>query len=258
MHVTLHVSVWVEMHPQQPMLQLALGHAPRERVSWNDDCCLDSGDHRMSRSTWACELKLTWICETTVAPSVTLHVSVWVEIGANAGTHQIRPSHAPRERVSWNWLSAMTLGTFRTSHAPRERVSWNHKFLAAITEWIASRSTWACELKYTKTLYFSSDFPVTLHVSVWVEIQKNTRHIRKEMSRSTWACELKLSGHTARLLTFRHAPRERVSWNADCERIRCWVKVTLHVSVWVEIFTAKVVNTRQNSHAPRERVSWNY
>ena len=55
---------------------------------------------------------------------------------------------------------------------------------------------------------------VTLHVSVWVEIQLS----------------VKMSGAVER-----HAPRERVSWNANSLPKLLAVIVTLHVSVWVEI-----------------------
>ena len=41
----------------------------------------------------------------------------------------------------------------------------------------------------------------------------------------------------------RHAPRERVSWNQLIQLQKHKGNVTLHVSVWVEIFTPKVVNT---------------
>ena len=34
-------------------------------------------------------------------------------------------------------------------------------------------------------------------------------------------------------------------------------KVTLHVSVWVEIYAIGKINLYQRGHAPRERVSWN-
>ena len=55
---------------------------------------------------------------------------------------------------------------------------------------------------------------VTLHVSVWVEIERTIYKIHGEA---------------------RHAPRERVSWN--CRFSMHWIllPVTLHVSVWVEI-----------------------
>ena len=100
---------------------------------------------------------------------------------------------------------------------------------------------------------------VTLHVSVWVEIQIAGVVIVIEFrSRSTWACELKFEIYTWLLWFQCHAPRERVSWNfqypcltsctsghAPRERVSwnllppccpCVAKVTLHVSVWVEIF----------------------
>ena len=75
-----------------------------------------------------------------------------------------------------------------------------------------------------------------------------------------------------------HAPRERVSWNiVDGCRVTT-EDVTLHVSVWVEIFNASSTTIEGVSrstwacelkcvyndlglsslcHAPRERVSWN-
>ena len=55
-----------------------------------------------------------------------------------------------------------------------------------------------------------------------------------------------------------HAPRERVSWNKEPEKPDCYPKgVTLHVSVWVEIFIDFYSNFFALRHAPRERVSWN-
>ena len=98
-------------------------------------------------------------------------------------------------------------------HAPRERVSWNILCHAS---------------------FFSH--VVTLHVSVWVEMQNGLQASRIKKSRSTWACELKL------FLSMRfswysrcHAPRERVSWNFR------------RYNIWQDT----------SSHAPRERVSWN-
>ena len=55
-------------------------------------------------------------------------------------------SHAPRERVSWNYKPSLPQ-IKKEGHAPRERVSWNAKELAEY-----------------------ADVTVTLHVSVWVEI----------------------------------------------------------------------------------------
>ena len=99
------------------------------------------------------------------------------------------------------------------SHAPRERVSWN------------------CQ----RNLQFHQR-PVTLHVSVWVEMILIT------------ALGLFFCGH---------APRERVSWNPMNVPIRDSTAVTLHVSVWVEIIDKNHSTNLVNRHAPRERVSWN-
>ena len=99
-------------------------------------------------------------------------------------------------------------------HAPRERVSWNEK-----------------------SGYKKGDKTVTLHVSVWVEMQKlvieriKTRcHAPRE--RVSWNI-IKVYKQNKKK---GHAPRERVSWNiVDGCRVTT-EDVTLHVSVWVEIF----------------------
>ena len=77
---------------------------------------------------------------------------------------------------------------------------------------------------------------VTLHVSVWVEIDIQLHRYSYIASRSTWACELKYQLHLFRLDSQCHAPRERVSWNNTV------------INVWCVC----------DRHAPRERVSWNY
>ena len=98
------------------------------------------------------------------------------------------------------------------------------------------------------------------------------------MSRSTWACELKSSVGSSSVGSSCHAPRERVSWNEILFRLRSIKNVTLHVSVWVEIFGIYISLSKNSSrstwacelkfadhfignfiqsHAPRERVSWN-
>ena len=98
--VTLHVSVWVEIYYQPWAMGIY-----RSRSTWacelkSEDYC--KGRHcKLSRSTWACELKFSmgtirvhpsrhaprervswncWYCKHAVPKSVTLHVSVWVEI----------------------------------------------------------------------------------------------------------------------------------------------------------------------------------
>ena len=152
------------------------------------------------------------------------------------------------------------------------------KIVATLQLFKQSRSTWACELKFTISLNFVSS----------------------ALSRSTWACELKCIictvcschwSHAPRervswnyrwsitlLKIIRHAPRERVSWNilGICQpqieyvtlHVSVWVEiavihlptavctVTLHVSVWVEMTDTGLAFVSP-SHAPRERVSWN-
>ena len=164
-------------------------------------------------------------------------------------------------------------------HAPRERVSWNKDKQAKQQRVFPSRSTWACELKYSRKPPFPerlSHAPrervswnissmvliqllmVTLHVSVWVEIS-NHRHygcdVVVTLHVSVWV-EILIAG-TLSFGIASHAPRERVSWNILEEKEKnssagsrstwaCelkWICVTYHAGV--------------TGHAPRERVSWN-
>ena len=143
---------------------------------------------------------------------VTLHVSVWVEIFLALSI----PS-SQKSRSTW----ACELKCFLV-------ISTSCK--------TTSRSTWACELKCIVLVEIIPVFAVTLHVSVWVEIQ----------------CPLKLCDSI-----YRHAPRERVSWNSSISSNIFAMSVTLHVSVWVEIITFSYFNQSARRHAPRERVSWN-
>ena len=82
-----------------------------------------------------------------------------------------------------------------------------------------SRSTWACELKYTNSVFALCVYP----------------------SRSTWACELKFNSKICFIPQISHAPRERVSWNNQDSRGERVAYVTLHVSVWVEISIPLIV-----------------
>ena len=165
--VTLHVSVWVEIIHSANLGKSArsrstwacelklfykalhfgrVGHAPRERVSWNTPFGRVSLRTTASRSTWACELKYTnsvlalcvypsrstWACELKFCHEcidpywqiVTLHVSVWVEIGCNVATTKM---------------------LFVTLHVS---VWVEIVYLVNTIFVILSRSTWACELKY--------------------------------------------------------------------------------------------------------------
>ena len=149
----------------------------------------------MSRSTWACELKYL------------------------RGLYAFLPKcHAPRERVSWNWLFCY-LYSCRKRHAPRERVSWNisPKNCTHISRVTLHVSVWVeIEINLAHTRLPQ----VTLHVSVWVEILVFFLSLLYSLSRSTWACELKSS----------------------FLRVDIVMKsVTLHVSVWVEIIVFFIV-----------------
>ena len=187
-YVTLHVSVWVEMWYWL--------YCYRHRsVTLHVSVWVEMTGIRnlvilaMSRSTWACELKYK------------NHVP------------RIYPqSHAPRERVSWNFLLIWYLiPLYVTLH---------------VSVWV----------EIVKTTLPVTNNQVTLHVSVWVEISLSSPPFSTTASRSTWACELKCSSMVSGRFSHGHAPRERVSWNAYGEGSTYPYKVTLHVSVWVEIW----------------------
>ena len=188
--VTLHVSVWVEI------LILPIAYLKKSsRSTWACELKYPLGDNSdlvfSSRSTWACELKFISLLpfNGNIGHAPRERVS-WNEISAFNCSFVKR--HAPRERVSWNKM-CMHPYSCDKCHAPRERVSWNCAFIQFLTISPTSRSTWACELK---CLFYHIGITcriVTLHVSVWVEIFPcNSYGIIFAQSRSTWACELKL------------------------------------------------------------------
>ena len=233
--VTLHVSVWVEIY-----WGLRGRRNQRSRSTWACELkwsVIDLiSDIWMSRSTWACELKFLLVI-----------------------TNRTQSCHAPRERVSWNcWQVRWTW--FLQGHAPRERVSWNMIWQSAIPfikcHAPRERVSWN-----EKSGYKKGDKTVTLHVSVWVEIEEEMLRVSmgesrstwacelkwfvrggmkpKDESRSTWACELKYSCYLRNSYRFCHAPRERVSWNIFYFKWCINLAVTLHVSVWVEMWKSE-------------------
>ena len=123
-HVTLHVSVWVEISSEPATgPDMVPGHAPRERVSWNDTK-LTFGNVPFGHAP---RERVSWNV-------VTVNTSI------------IRLRHAPRERVSWN-LRGRPQGDFRrvTLHVS---VWVEMIWILFITNLSRSRSTWACELKW--------------------------------------------------------------------------------------------------------------
>ena len=150
------------------------------------DTVTNTGHAPRERVSW--NINFGWPIFTI--PLVTLHVSVWVEIPASDSRQKTIVSRS-------TWACELKCQRF------------------VLTIWKSwSRSTWACELKlFLYTVLLNCPL-VTLHVSVWVEIDV-----------------LDISLYDSRC----HAPRERVSWNFDVDGTDVWLTVTLHVSVWVEI-----------------------
>ena len=85
--------------------------------------------------------------------NVTLHVSVWVEILSVIFWNHTWNGHAPRERVSWNWLAT---GSKRMCDVTLHVSVWVEMGPATLDQQKAY---------------------VTLHVSVWVEIRVKTYSI---------------------------------------------------------------------------------
>ena len=205
------------------------------RISWNDNAyrlTLTKPDR--SRSTWACELKLRRSIIMAKAQTVTLHVSVWVEIIAyNMLCVQIM------SRSTWACELKFYINYYvdeHEGHAPRERVSWNESAVKDMNYKSLSRSTWACELKYAPAVRFQCRLRSRSTWACELKLFAFFRYAVAFVSRSTWACELKYTSHRRRSLS---------------------LTVTLHVSVWVEIRFSRYQGIFQPRHAPRERVSWN-
>ena len=142
-------------------------HAPRERVSWN----IDARPLRCCSNRHAPRERVSWNLynpQVLMQQSVTLHVSVWVEISIGCNVVTLCYRHAPRERVSWNQYYIMILAVWNvTLHVS--------VWVEIAVPWLlpppaTSRSTWACELKLVNNGKLQLNNPVTLHVSVWVEI----------------------------------------------------------------------------------------
>ena len=231
--VTLHVSVWVEIFSKRFSQCLSTS-----RSTWACELKWRSASEKsvryQSRSTWACELKCKVFQRDFWNRVVTLHVSVWVEI--------------------------FHFGTSNGSTGVTLHVSVWVEILCCLelNSNTLSRSTWACELKSDSryALAFSQACHAPRERVSWNKIFAGVTPATLQ-SRSTWACELKWHVSDELIKAFGHAPRERVSWNRFFSLSTYPPKVTLHVSVWVEIKKFGYDRARVESHAPRERVSWN-
>ena len=166
---------------------------------------------RVSRSTWACELKykvpISFNDHKGHAPRerVSWNNTVWACI-------KQRQRHAPRERVSWNELDPEEFAKAQ-GHAPRERVSWNiiNECISILENRHAPRERVSWNVM---DIIFMHKKIVTLHVSVWVEILNEDvleehfdGHAPRERVSWNWAATLSARSWLG------HAPRERVSWN---------------------------------------------
>ena len=190
-------------------------------------------------------------------PLVTLHVSVWVEILIFLCYLKI-------------WLVTLHVSVwvemciyvcvqiFVLCHAPRERVSWN---ICVVYMCFCQNRHAPRERVSWNVIIISYNFYWYCHAPrerVSWNAFAGLWSLQNSQSRSTWACELKFNP----TIYIPHIG-----------------KVTLHVSVWVEISNLldQVMPKMSRStwacelksklakesdfnicHAPRERVSWNY
>ena len=249
--VTLHVSVWVEMIVFYHNFIRFVSHAPRERVSWNDFAyCVSQkvfSHAPRERVSWNAHVndifeilrchapreRVSWNpCWTADYRQTTLSRSTWaceLKFCVRCVRWNLW-SHAPRERVSWNFFEIM-ITLSKISHAPRERVSWNDEQKDKVKDNTChaprERVSWNRRILS----------PLCLPIP----------------SRSTWACELKFRTPGFIAAKTSHAPRERVSWNRGVFGRITWIfLVTLHVSVWVEIF----VKQKTNVFLIKSRSTW--
>ena len=99
----------------------------------------------------------------------------------------------------------------------------------------ASRSTWACELKWigeNRHICQGRHAPrerVSWNFPFIFLYRRAARHAPRE--RVSW----NFFKSRFSVFVWSHAPRERVSWNVRTWKTSLAKKVTLHVSVWVEI-----------------------
>ena len=254
----------------------------------------------MSRSTWACELKFCNISMHNKTADVTLHVSVWVEMRVAVMSSSprlvtlhvsvwvempISPLSVMYGESRSTWACELKCQACHTApvdpsvtlhvsvwveiahiwhdtvcaerHAPRERVSWNSLWSLSVHS--------CCRHAPRERVSWNNCSPITI-------IQIYGHAPRERVSWNAWR-------RTWQRRDRRHAPRERVSWNVIgfnrlmkykvTLHVSVWVemiivnsqssaiKVTLHVSVWVEIGDFGDYTMTMFSHAPRERVSWN-
>ena len=202
---------------------------------------------RVSRSTWACELKYQWYYLTVIyhchAPRERVS---WNNQNSRGG--RVAYCHAPRERVSWN-IPVFSWNIWRCSHAPRERVSWNtftsSPSLKQSRHAPRERVSWN-RLKLANFCRVRRHAP---RERVSWNFHECGGDIQAVQSRSTWACELKSPNRLAMIVALRHAPRERVSWNLLPSPVAMATWVTLHVSVWVEMTSAGRFSVNESSRS---------
>ena len=128
----------------------------------------------------------------------------------------------------------------KSRRAQKSRSTWacelKFELSGLVEDFKRSRSTWACELKCDRRSYRSfTDCHAPRERVSW-----NVLHIALLPIARCHAPRERVSWNTPEGTYVPkiacHAPRERVSWNLNCSKSISLFCVTLHVSVWVEIY----------------------
>ena len=164
---TLNKKISPHHVEQAPDIHNIKGHAPRERVSWNASY-KGIGEFlsvTLHVSVW---VEIVICARHIPTHKVTLHVSVWVEMITDFSSRVVcKPSRSTWACELKCWLTPV--GMPLLCHAPRERVSWNTARTTAFTKAAshAPRERVSWNALFVICLNW---LEVTLHVSVWVEI----------------------------------------------------------------------------------------
>ena len=165
-------STWACELKSKPVVKVEVemkGHAPRERVSWNafkQPYLLRRGV-TLHVSVW---VEIHHSVLLFYRHTVTLHVSVWVEINGVGKTSII-----DRSRSTWACELKCPCGYPHTPlicHAPRERVSWNSASTRCVTTELHVTLHVSVWVEIELFMCCLGNGIVTLHVSVWVEMKK--------------------------------------------------------------------------------------
>ena len=230
----------------------AVGHPPREDVSWKMKGAWGAKQTGQSSSSWGCELKITHTgIPWTPTNRHPLHEDVsWKVKRGSFITSEL--SHPLHEDVSWKVLD-LSATSLNPRHPLHEDVSWKSSLLCStlihlvilfMRMWVEkslflhrpflvlSSSSWGCELKNNNKHNFKSWRCHPLHEDVSWKIYRNELPGLRVWSSSSWGCELKSHDILSALLP----PQSSSSWGCELKSYflgfyRCVHRHPLHEDV---------------------------